>query len=322
MSPGPGHRPPAALYALLALTVLCALWVPRFATAGNALNLLRVASVLAIAGCGQAVVIMVAGIDFSTGASVALVSVATVMLLQWIGPLPALLLGAVAAVAVGAANGWLIGRLRLPALIATLGMSFMVGGMAAWLVGGMPLDPTPPEAFYWLGRGRLYGVPVPILVAIIACLLLQLLLAHTTLGRRWMLIGSNPRAARLAGLPVTRDVALAYAVCGLYTAVAGAVLTSRIASGQPQLFPGLPFETIAACAVGGASLAGGRTRTIHVVIGVLIVATLNNAVVLLNLPAALQQLLIALVIIGAVIIRQPGAWRLRSPGSRSRGHAA
>lgn len=297
------------VWVVIALFVLCALFVPRFASLGNLENVLRIAAILALAAAGQSIVLLVAGVDFSAGASVALVSVCIVSLLDSFSPGVAMALGAFAALAVGLFNAWLVGGCGVNPLIATLGSSLVVGGLASAITGGMPLDPTPPEGFYWLGRGHLAGIPVPIWLAVIGLLVLHVLLSLTTLGRKWALVGSNPVAARNAGIRVGWVLFSAYAIAGVFIAVAGAVLTSRVASGQPHLYPSLPFEAIAACALGGIALTGGRATALQVLLGVLMLAVLNNVLVLLNLPAALQQLAMGVVIAAAVVL-QVGPGRL------------
>ena len=297
---------PAVVVAVL-LVLAFGLSVPRFATLGNAENLLRIAAILAIASSGQAIALVTGGIDFSTGASVALVSIVTALLLQNLPPAWAVPLGAMVAIVVGLANGLLVGRLGVTPLIATLGMSLVCGGLASHLAGGMPLDPAASDAFAWLGRGAVAGLPIPVIMALACFFLLHILLTRTVFGRQWQLIGTNARAARMAGLPVPHALVAAYAFTGLLTGLAGAILTSRVGSGQLQLFPSLPFEAIAACAVGGISLAGGRASAVQVYAGVFIIAMLNNVVVLLNLPPAVQQITMACVIVGSVALQVPSA---------------
>lgn len=296
---------PSSLWAALLMACAFALLVPRFASIGNVENVLRVAAILALASAGQAVVLVIGGIEFAMGASVALVSVVTFMAVPHTSGPWVLLLGGSVAIAIGLVNGLLIARMRVNPLVATLGMSLIAAALASHLTGGMPLDPVPSNSFYWLGRGELAGIPVPIILAALGLLALHILLRHSVIGRRWSLVGINRAAAQHAGLHVVRITAAAYVVCGVFTCLAGMILTSRVASGQPHLYPALPFETIAACAVGGVSLAGGRASAMQVLCGVMIVAMLNNVVVLLNLPAAYQQLLIGLVIVVAVSAQQP-----------------
>lgn len=297
-------NPPAAVWVVLLLFCVFALAVPRFASAGNLENLLRVGSILGIAACGQTIVLILGGIEFSFGASAALASVVTVLALPSAGVVGGFAAGAAAVLVVGLVNGTLVARFSLPPFLVTLGMLMVAGGGAAVLAGGLPIDAPPSDAFSWPARGRVAGIPVPILAAAASFALLHLLLAHTRAGRLWYLVGANGTAARLSGITVWRSVLAGYLLAGAFCALAAVILTSRVASGQPGLAPNLPFETIAACAVGGIPLAGGQGRAVQTLCGVLVIAMLNNAVVLLNLPVAYQQLMIAAVILGAVILQQ------------------
>ncbi len=293
-------RPSPVAMVCLGLFVLCCLCVPRFASYGNIENVLRVGAILCIVACGQAIVIILGGIEFSFGASAALASVVTVMALPAMGPAAGLMTGAASVIGTGLVNGWLVGRMGLPPVIVTLGTLMMASGAASWLAGGLPLDAPPSAVFSWPARGRVLGMPVPILAAVLACVVLHLLLAHGRIGRLWYHVGANPLAARLAGLDVARITLLGYAAAGAFCAVGAIILTSRVASGQPALAPNLPFETIAACAMGGLPLSGGRGHVLQVVFGVLIVAMLNNAVVLINLPVAWQLVLLGGAVLAAV----------------------
>jgi ribose/xylose/arabinose/galactoside ABC-type transport system permease subunit len=313
-----GRRgPPASVYVLAAIVVLLGLTVPRFATAGNLINLLRVAGILAIASYGQAIVIITAGLDFSIGSAVALTSVVTVLLVEPLGTPAAFGCGIAATLAVGAVNGILVGATRLPAFLVTLGMLIFVHGLASLLVGGVPLEAPASMGMSWLGKGMLLGVPTPIILAMLGFVAVAALLRGTTLGRYWYLVGSSARAARLAGAPVSLALFLAYLIGNAFVAIAGIVLTSRVGSGQPNLFPNLPFEAIAACAIGGLPLTGGAGRPIQIVAGVLILSATENAVVLLNLSSAAQLLLVGALMVGAVALQHLEWRRLRVPGRAS-----
>ncbi|HMN86422.1 MAG TPA: ABC transporter permease, partial [Bauldia sp.] len=191
-------RPPLSAAIALAVFVLFALLVPRFATFGNLENVARIAAILCIAACGQAIVLILGGIEFSFGSSVALASVVTVLALPFGGTLPAFAAGAAVVLAVGAVNGLLVARFELPSFLVTLGTLMIGAGLASTIAGGLPIDAPASDAFAWLARGRIAGVPVPIVVAALAVAILYGLLAHTRLGRFWYLAGANPDAARLA----------------------------------------------------------------------------------------------------------------------------
>lgn len=295
---------PVSLLIALAFFIICALFVPRFANPGNLENVARIGAILAIVACGQAIVLILGGIEFSFGSSVALASVVTVLLLPATGPLPAFAGGVAVVVLVGVLNATLVARVGLPAVVVTLGTLMIGHGLAASLVGGLPIDAVPSPLFRWPALGKVFGIPVAVVVAAGALFCLWVLLARSELGRRFYLVGANASAARLSGIDVKGTIFAGYVLAGLFTGVAGVILTSRVGSGQPNLMPDLPFQTIAACAIGGIPLTGGRGSVIQVLAGVAIIAMLNNAVVLLNYPVAIQQLLIALVIIVSVVTQR------------------
>jgi ribose/xylose/arabinose/galactoside ABC-type transport system permease subunit len=171
----------------------------------------------------------------------------------------------------------------------------------------------------WLGKGTILGIPTPIVLALVGFLALSIILQRTIIGRYWYLVGASARAARLAGVPVGPTLFLAYLVGSAFVAVSGLVLTSRVGSGQPYLFPNLPFEAIAACAIGGLPLTGGAGRPLQVVAGVLILTASENAVVLLNVSSAAQLMIVGALMVGAVAF-QNFKWRPRrssrdDPGS-------
>ena len=295
--------PPLSLWILLGLVLLCSAFVPRFFALSNFENVLRVAAILALASYGQAIVIILAGIDFSIGSAVAMGSVIAVMVLQN-QPVPvAFLAGFLTVLSIGAINGILVAYIKLPPFLATLGMLMLVHGVAALTSGGLPVEAAVSEEFYWIGRGHLSGIPVPIILAVIGAFILHFLLAGTILGRSFYLIGSNEKAAGLAGVPVRKNIWAGYTIAAGFVAVAGLILTSRVGSGQPSLMASLPFETISACAIGGISLVGGRGSTLQVVVGVLIIAVLNNVIVLLNFPASAQLSILGIVMIVAVMLQ-------------------
>jgi ribose/xylose/arabinose/galactoside ABC-type transport system permease subunit len=187
-------------------------------------------------------------------------------------------------------------------------MLIFVHGLASLLVGGVPLEAPAGMGMTWLGKGTLFAVPTPIILALLGFLALAILLRKTTLGRYWYLVGASARASELAGVPVGATLFLAYFVGGIFVAVAGLVLTSRVGSGQPYLFPNLPFEAIAACAIGGLPLTGGAGRPVQILAGVLILSATENAVVLLNLSSAAQLTVVGALMVGAVAL-QKLKWR-------------
>lgn len=292
---------PVSIWVLGAIFLICTFLLPGFSSVYNLTNVLRIAAILALATYGQAIVVVLGGIDFSIGSSVALGSVTTVLALQaW--PLTiAFPVGFGTMVLVGVLNGVLVSYLRLSAFLATLGMLLLVHGVAAIAVGGLPVEVPDIEGIHTLSGGSVIGIPFPVLIATVGGIALHLLFERTILGRSWFLIGSSASAAETTGIKVRRNIFLAYGIAACFVGVAGLILTSRVAAGEPNLYPTLPFETLAACAIGGIPLSGGRGSALNAVIGVLIIAILNNAIVLMNYPAYTQLALLGAIMIGAVI---------------------
>ncbi|MHA7684820.1 ABC transporter permease [Cupriavidus sp. PET2-C1] len=303
---------PASAWVCLALFVACVIAVPRFGTSGNIFNLARVLAVLLLVAIGQGLVIVVRGLDFSVGSGVALFSVVAVLSMPAIGVGGAFAAGALAVLALGALNGTLVGVLRIPAFLATLGTMIAVHGLCGVLVGGVPLDAPTSVDFSALGRGQWLGLPLPLWLAGAALLVVGALTRYTAPGREWYLVGSNPEAAHLAGIAVKPRVLQAYLANAVLVAIAGAVLTSRLGSGQPNLYPNLPFEAIAACAIGGIPLTGGKGGPLHALFGCLILAMVGNALVLVNFPSYIQSVLLGVLILAAVLLQQLRGRSLRA----------
>ena len=169
-------RPPSTLWIATAIFLLFVLAVPRFATAGNLENVLRVAAILAIVACGQAIVLILGGIEFSFGASAALASVMIVLYQPELGTVGGFAVGAATIIAVGAINGVLIAQFELAPFIATLGTLMIGSGLAATIAGGLPIDAPATEAFSWPARGLIADLPVPIAAAGVSLLILYGLL--------------------------------------------------------------------------------------------------------------------------------------------------
>lgn len=285
-----------ALGALLALVAVLALLSPDFLTTRNLMNVGAQAAVVAILAFGVTFVIVAAGIDLSVG-SVAALS-ATVLAWTataqgvpvWLAVLGALATGLVC----GLVNGLLVAYGRLPSFIATLAMLSVARGLGLVISQGSPIDFPDPLGF--LGRNLGDWLPVPVLVMLAMAALAALVLNLTYSGRAMYAIGGNEEAARLSGIRVARQKLVIYGLSGVFAAVAGVVLASRLVSAQPQAAFGYELDAIAACVIGGASLSGGVGRASGTLIGALILAVLRNGLNLLNVSAFWQQ-----VVIGGVI---------------------
>lgn len=287
---------------LVALCTLLALLSPHFLTPSNLLNVLEQTSINAIVAVGMTFVIISGGIDLSVGSIVALAGVALASALQQGWPAGAAVpAAALVGGACGLVNGLLVTRGRLPPFIATLGMMSVARGLALLWAEGRPISGF-EESFRAIATGRPLLVPAPVMVMVAVYAVGQAVLAWTVFGRHVYAIGGNEEASRLAGVPVRRDKTAVYVVSGACAGLAAAVLTARLNSAQPTAGVMYELDAIAATVIGGASLLGGQGSLVGTLVGALIMGVLRNGLNLLNVSAFFQQVVIGLVIIGAVLV--------------------
>ncbi|MFE0130306.1 substrate-binding domain-containing protein [Streptomyces sp. NPDC059037] len=306
-----------ALSALVVLVVAMSLLSGDFLTTQNLLNVGVQAAVTAILAFGVTFVIVSAGIDLSVGSVAAL----SATVLAWTATsqgLPvwlAVVFAVGTGIACGFVNGLLVSYGKLPPFIATLAMLSVARGLSLVISQGSPIPF--PDSVSRLGDTIGGWLPVPVIVMIAMGLVTAVILARTYIGRSMYAIGGNEEAARLSGLRVKRQKLVIYGLSGLFAAVAGIVLASRLVSAQPQAAQGYELDAIAAVVIGGASLAGGVGKASGTLIGALILAVLRNGLNLLSVSAFWQQVVIGVVIALAVLLdtlrRKAGA----TPGASS-----
>ena len=284
----------------LALTLLS----DRFLTVSNIFNILRQSTINGIIAVGMTLVILTAGIDLSVGSILALSSVIAASLLQSGMPVPAaIFLGVGIGAGCGLINGVTITRAKVPPFVATLGMMTIARGLALVFTGGKPVTGL-PETFRFLGTGSVGLIPTPIIIAALALIIGYILLTRTSLGQFIYAIGNNPVAARYAGISVSLNITLVYVFSGLLSALAGLILIARLGSAQPTAGLGFEFDAIAAVVVGGTSFAGGQGGLGGTLIGVLIIAVLNNGLNLLNISSFYQPVVSGIVIALALLLHR------------------
>ncbi|KPF61038.1 L-arabinose transporter permease [beta proteobacterium AAP51] len=296
-------------YALL--FVVLSLTVENFFSAANIAGLLLSVAQIGMVACTMMLCLASRDFDLSVGSTVALAGVLGAIVLEQTGSLGLAIGGGLLAGAlIGAGNGVLIAYLRVNALIATLATMLMVRGLAFITSEGQAVGIS-NESFIALGDTALFGLRLPIWVAVGCFVVFGVLLNHTVFGRNTLAIGGNPEAARLAGVRVERLRVWIFMLQGMVAALAGIILASRITSGQPNAAMGFELDVISACVLGGVSLMGGRARIFGVVIGVLIMGTVENVMNLLNVDAFYQYLVRGLILLAAVLLDQ-----LQSRGER------
>ncbi|MEV6400165.1 substrate-binding domain-containing protein [Streptomyces sp. NPDC051907] len=312
-----------ALTALVVLVAALSLLSGDFLTTQNLLNVGVQAAVTAILAFGVTFVIVSAGIDLSVGSVAALSAtvLAWTATSQGVPVWLAVVLAVATGIACGLVNGALISYGRLPPFIATLAMLSIGRGLSLVISQGSPI--AFPESVSALGDTIGGWLPVPVLMMIAMGVVTAVVLSRTYLGRSMYAIGGNEEAARLSGLRVKRQKLAIYALSGLFAAVAGIVLASRLVSAQPQAAQGYELDAIAAVVIGGASLAGGVGKASGTLIGALILAVLRNGLNLLSVSAFWQQVVIGVVIALAVLLdtlrRRAGGGSASSTASGSPG---
>jgi ribose transport system permease protein len=297
-----GARQFGTLIGLVALG--CVLWIltPHFLTVSNLLNVLEQSAINAIVAVGMTFVIISGGIDLSVGSVLALSGVVLASALHAGLGLPAALLIALATgAACGLLNGLVITFGRLPPFIATLGMMSVARGLALMWAEGRPISGF-DEPFRSIATGRPLTVPAPVVITLVVYAAAHVALAHSVFGRSVYAIGGNEEASRLSGVPVRLHKTAAYVVAGLTSALAAVVLTARLNSAQPTAGIMYELDAIAATVIGGTSLIGGEGTLVGALIGALIMGVLRNGLNLLDVSSFVQQLVIGVVIIGAVLV--------------------
>jgi len=291
---------------LLALCLFSAFMSDRFISSANITNILLQASVLAVVTIGMTYVIIGGGFDLSVGSVVALAGCIAAEVMLHSGIVAGVVAGALSGIAVGVINGCVIARVGVSPFIATLGTMVLVRGVVLLMTQGSPIvgEEGLPDTFVSFGTGRLYGVPYLVIAAIACFIIFAWILHRTAFGTRTYAVGGNKEAAFLSGVPVNRVTITTYAICGFTAAIAGVMLAARLQSGQPTAGEFYELSAIAAVVLGGAALQGGEGKLYKSMIGVLIMTILANSLNLMGVDSYWQRIAVGLVIILAAAADQ------------------
>ena len=288
--------------ALILLVVISSIFAPRFLTPGNLTNVLVQSVFVVILGIGMTFVLVAGGIDLSVGSTMGLSAALTIYSINHGVPMAlALLIGLASGAAVGFFNSYFITALKMADFIVTLGTLSLVRGIVELMTSTSRLD-TQSAAFGFLASGTVLGVPTAVLIAAAVVLVGGLTLAKTPMGRAVYAVGLNPASSYLAGVRVQRVRVGVYVASGVLAALAGILLASRLTSAHPALGTGYELTAIAAAAIGGTSLAGGRGSVLGTVFGALLLGVLQNSLSLLQINAFWFQIITGLMIVAAVLL--------------------
>lgn len=289
---------------LIILVAIVSILNPAFLEPLNILNLLRQISINALIAFGMTFVILTGGIDLSVGAILALSSALTAgFIVSGMDPILAIIVGCIIGAILGMVNGLLITKGKMAPFIATLATMTIFRGLTLVYTDGNPITGLGSNyAFQLFGRGYFLGIPVPAITMLLTFIVLWVLLHKTPFGRRTYAIGGNEKAALISGIKVPRVKIMIYSLPGFMSALAGAILTSRLNSAQPTAGTSYELDAIAAVVLGGTSLSGGRGRIVGTLIGVLIIGVLNNGMNLLGVSSFYQSVVKGIVILIAVLL--------------------
>jgi ribose/xylose/arabinose/galactoside ABC-type transport system permease subunit len=291
------------VFILLVVLLLCAAVVtPAILSLGNILQVIRQYSVMGIMALGVTFVVLCGRLDVSVGSLLSLLVVVIVALHDKAGAIAAMLAGVGIAAVVGAVNGYLVGYLRLNSLITTLGGYAALQGVAnVTSAGGLQLVKNPESSWFgFFGRGFVFNIPVPDILFFCLALIAAWVLGQTNYGRAVRAVGGNELASRFSSINSKGVVFSAYMASALLTAIAAIVLSSRAMSAQSDSGAGLEILVLSAIFLGGTSLGGGVGGIGRTVLGVIVLAFISNALILVGMPIQAQWLVSAMVILLAV----------------------
>ena len=297
---------------LIGLCILLSVLDPRFLKPDNLLNVLRIASITVLAVYGQALVLISGKIDLSMGSTAGIVSIALALCMLRFPIFPSILIALLLGAFIGFVNGLLIFRYRLPAFIITFGMLTALDGAGNLITNNAPIELISVKGFGVFGGGFLGPIPIPLIIAVVSFLVLRFLTVHTVFGRTLYAVGSNETAAFLSGRNVRRTGILAYVLAGLLVGVTSVVMSSRIYSGLSSIAPNLAFDAIAAAALGGVGLLGGKGNLIQATVGAVTISVLLNGLNLLNVTTYVQMITGGLVIVFAVLLNNLREYGLKA----------
>ncbi|MBQ8075592.1 MAG: ABC transporter permease [Oscillospiraceae bacterium] len=305
------------LGALLILGIILTIASDKFLTFSNLMSVLKQTSFTALLSTGMLLCLITAGIDLSVGANATFCACVLGMLVKngTTNPVLLIIVALIAGTVIGIINGSLLTRLHLPhPFVSTLGMKNFLWG-AALLVTGSQMISGFPKGVMALGSVTVGGFPVSFIVVIIIYVIMHIVLTRTAFGRSIYCAGGNPEATRLSGINSANVLTMCYAISGFMAGLAGIVSIGRsgICNGANAIQP-YDTDAIASCVLGGASFMGGKGTMIGTMMGALIIATLRNGFTLLSIDSAVQNMVLGLVIILAVLLdvmREQSAARAR-----------
>lgn len=290
---------------VLILVVICifaSILSDSFLSISNLFNVIKQITVAGIVGCGMSFVILTGGIDLSVGSIVGLSGAIAAGIMSTTGNAFLAVLAALGiGILCGAANGFFVAQCDIPPFIATLGMMTLLRGCVLVYTKGAPIS-IKVDAYKFIGKGVIAGVPVPVILLLLLYLIAHYLLTQTSFGRNVYAFGGNREAARLSGIRVKQTEWLVYILNGLMSSIAAVVLTARLGSAQSTSGEGIEMDAIAAVILGGTSLSGGSGFVLPTVVGAMIMGIIDNILTLMNVNPHATNIVKGAVVLIAVLV--------------------
>jgi len=290
---------------LFGLCLILGIFTDTFLSSYNIGVVIRQVSFIALVALGQTLVLLTAGIDLSVGSIAGLsgILVSLFMSSDFFGmaAIIAVPLAMVCGLLMGLVNGLLIGKLRLNAFIVTLAFGEVWGGMILVITKGYPILKL-PEGFTYLGQGMIGKIPMPVIIMLIIFAFMHYVLTKTPFGRNIYATGGNLTASTLAGIKVDKEICSVYMLSGLFSSIAGILMTSRMGAGQPTIGSSWVMPSVTAAIIGGTSMAGGEGTLIGTLIGAVFMGIISNGIVLLGISSYWERVITGLVVILAILL--------------------
>jgi ribose transport system permease protein len=310
-----GQRIGRILFSLLGVATLAAagLLVPHFLTIGNLLNVVRQSSIIGIGAVGMTMVIVILGIDLSIAGLIALCPmVSGLLMLQGVPIVISIVAGIIAGIGMGLFNGFMVAKLDVPPFITTLVVGQVSQGLALIMNNGRSIGGF-PAAYVHIGNGSFLGIPVSDLLLLVMMGIGMFITQFTPTGNRIYALGGNETVVRQEGINVDGLKLFVYAFSGFCASIAGILLSAQLDTVHPIQGDPYLLDTIAACVIGGVSLAGGEGRVAMAVVGALIIGSVRNVLDLLGVHPFFQNVLVGAIIILVVFGSGLSRYRRTAP---------
>lgn len=299
-------REAGLLLFIILISVIIEIRNPSYLTLENFMDLLTNTAILGILAVGMMIVLLTGGIDLSIGAVLALGGMSASMAVSkmpGLNPLVCILIGCGVGLVAGVINGFFISKCNILPIIATLGMMNVFRGLTYIVSGGKWISAYQmPDSFKAIGTTKVLGINILILIAVVIFIVFYYFINYTRTGRYFYAVGSNPVSAEITGINKTKTLWLAYILMGVISGFAGVLWVSKFASAQGDTASGYEMNVIAACVLGGVSVAGGSGKVSGLILGTLLLGILNNALPLINVSTFWQNFIQGAVILFAIIM--------------------